>query len=666
MLINDLKGCGWIGIVYLLGLLFVVPLNLYLRYTNTIENGYPYSNYLNVLAFNGSSSSFVVILIMAVPVLTALLLFRYLQNSKAADMVHALPIRRATLYNTHLLAGLILLFVPVLITGLAAWSLVSGLAMKGLSGQDVLVWLSISLLLNLLFFMTAAAAGMITGISIVQGVLTYILLLLPTGLSVLLLHNLDHFIYGFAFEYYVENVIPSPLLRMMEFTSYPIHRSEIAAYLLISLLLYGAGLWLYQRRALERAGNAFAFDILYPIFKYGVAFCFMLLAGSYLNVATENMGWTYIAYFLGSLLAYIAMEMLLKKSLYVFSLKTFKGYGVFAVVMVLLLAGLQADVLGLERKIPPLAEVESVYMDYSFYPLTYRIEHLVSYDSYRDDDIPYPPVKSIYRDQANINSIHALQQIAVENREAHQAWLAAHPKAPGQYVSLAFTLKNGAHFYRQYILPAGRYDEQFRQVMESREYKNFHYEVLAMQPANVDVIEIQAAESNRMVTISDPKLIRQAVGILQQETLGQRYADMKDQRPPWANIVMRTRDHHQISLEWSKCFDGFEQWLQGIGQYEQARIMPAQDLAYAVIVQNTPNPDNTVEAFPVGPDTYMAASWEGMPGSMKTTDSSQLEVYLQNYTWEEKPYKIAFVLKNGRAFYGYLPADALGCSLIKQ
>src|SRR5690606_31648879 len=97
----------------------------------------------------------------------------------------SLPVKRETLYHTHILAGLIILFIPLLVTALVTWIMVARLPIN-LSGQDVMVWLGLGMLMNLLLFMTSVAVGMITGMSSVQGVLSYILLLLPTGLSFLI------------------------------------------------------------------------------------------------------------------------------------------------------------------------------------------------------------------------------------------------------------------------------------------------------------------------------------------------------------------------------------------------------------------------------------------------------------------------------------------------
>lgn len=653
VLLNDFKSFAWIGVVYLLGLLFTIPFNLYLQYNNAIKYGNPYPNYLNILSFDGSSSPFIIL----IPVLTGLLLFRYLQTSKAADMVHALPIKRATLYNTHLLSGLIFLFVPLLITGLITWLIVTGLPFEHLCGHDVLVWLGISLIMNLLLFMTTIATGMITGMSSVQGILSYILLFLPTGLSILLLYNMQIYTFGFAIDYYTTKINISPLLRMMESSQYPIQSSQIIAYLLISILLYGLGRYLYQRRQLEQAGNALTFDILYPIFKYGVTFCTMLLLGAYLYSETNSQAWTYFAYLLGSLLAYLLMEILFKKSLHVFNLPTFKGYGIFALTMIILIAALQFDCTGYEKKVPALAEIESVYLDNCFYPLTYRTEQTSYNYQYDNNGRPYPPAKPIYQDQANIRSIHDLQQHIIANCDQEQARLANNPQAPSEPVSLAYTLKNGDHIYRQYALTPGKYDNQLKSVFESSEYKKFHNEILRVNPADVNLIEIRAEQADTGVKFSDPEQIQQAIRLLQQEVLQQSYAEMKDQRNPWANIMLHTNDHHTVYLSWEKSYADFDQWLKTNGQYNQARIIPDRDLDYAIVVKNMKDPKDadTVRAQPIHPGPQQLSEWEDIAGSIKITNPRQLEQCLQKYlNNEQQDYRILFVLKNGNAFFGSL------------
>jgi len=261
ILFNDFKRFAWISAGYLLVLLLSLPLKVFMLYSQLedirINNVYMYSR---IFQFDTNQSFLSVMALILVPVLTGLLLFRYLQDNQAADMIHALPVKREVLYNTHIIAGILILFMPLTLTALISWALVSGLGIEQLNGI-ILSWLFISLLINLLFFMTSVAVGMITGMTTLQGVLTYILLHLPSGLSVLLLNNMHKYTYGFAYDYYLGKIEKlSPLIRLTEISIHPIKTSEIAVYLLSSITLYFVGRYIYQRRHIEAAGNAIAFD----------------------------------------------------------------------------------------------------------------------------------------------------------------------------------------------------------------------------------------------------------------------------------------------------------------------------------------------------------------------------------------------------------------------
>ncbi|MDD3268362.1 MAG: DUF6449 domain-containing protein [Syntrophomonadaceae bacterium] len=660
VLLNDFKRFTWISIAYLLGLLMTVPLNLFLIYNTAKRTGNQTINYF--MQFNIDSSPFELILVIIVPVLTGLFLFRYLHSSQAADMEHSLPIKRETLYNTHILAGLIFLFVPLLITALSTWAIKSGFNIESLSGTTILTWLGICLLFNLLFFLLSAATAMITGMSSVQGILTYILLFLPTGLSVLILHNLAIYVYGFAFDYYVNRIFISPLMRITEFGNYPIHHSQIISYILAAVALYFIGRILYQHRRLEKAGNAMAFDILQPVFKYGVTFCTMLLMGSYYFVYL-GMPWTYLGYFLGSILAYFLMEILLNKSFRVFSWSTVKGYGLYSLFAVILIAGMHYDFSGTQQRLPELADVKSIYMGSSFYSLNYREQRLSPNSEYYIYEINYPPTKPIYTDKANIARIHALHRSIINNLDkAKKSYISRRSNEPGEYISLAYIFKDGSHMYRQYSLSAGDYMRFLKPIYESVEYKRFNNKILDLNLADINMLEVHAREMAKFAHFTDPQQIKQAVIILQNEVLKEKYEEMTDHREPWSSIDIRTNDRHVVSLSWNKSYADFERWLKTTGKYKQSRIIPGEDLAYAMVRKSTADgkTNNTARIYPSRLSPRELLAWEQMSDTIKVSNPEQLEVCLRQYTYNRQPdYDIVFLLTNGSSIYGgFTEADA--------
>jgi ABC-2 type transport system permease protein len=161
ILLNDLKRFSWIGAGYLLALLAIVPLKIFMLYSRTQDlRTNDTTAYLRIFQFDYYSPIQILVLIV-VPVLTGLLLFRYLQDSRAADMAHALPVRREALYNTHVVTGIIFLFVPLILTALVSWALVSGLGIEDVKGINILTWLANCLLFNLLFFICSMAETMV-------------------------------------------------------------------------------------------------------------------------------------------------------------------------------------------------------------------------------------------------------------------------------------------------------------------------------------------------------------------------------------------------------------------------------------------------------------------------------------------------------------------------
>src|SRR5665648_757198 len=55
---------------------------------------------------------------LIMPVLTAVVVFRYLQSASSTTMMHSLPFSRYKLYNSNLLSGLIMVITPILLNGL--------------------------------------------------------------------------------------------------------------------------------------------------------------------------------------------------------------------------------------------------------------------------------------------------------------------------------------------------------------------------------------------------------------------------------------------------------------------------------------------------------------------------------------------------------------------
>lgn len=105
---QNLRQHGWIGILYTLVLLFMLPLQLF-------ADGARLENKIEIDSLFGFGTNIYAVLI-AFPIIAGLFLSRYLQSKGSSDLMHSLPLRRSHLLSSYTLSGLLLLLPPIWIT----------------------------------------------------------------------------------------------------------------------------------------------------------------------------------------------------------------------------------------------------------------------------------------------------------------------------------------------------------------------------------------------------------------------------------------------------------------------------------------------------------------------------------------------------------------------
>ncbi|QGG47996.1 DUF6449 domain-containing protein [Heliorestis convoluta] len=591
IILNDLKRFNWIGIIYTLLLFFAIPLQIIMHLNKLEERIHYLSNpFQPLFYFQGEIVKFFILII---PVLTAIFLLRYLQEKRSVDMVHALPLTRVTLYTSHVVAGTLLLVVPVLLTGLLSWITLSAYNLETYYALiDIVQWAGTIILLSLTIFLFALFVGMVTGTSVAQGVLTYITLFLPVGLTVLLLSNVEHLLYGFQAQYYMQDgrmlEYFTPFVRLFELRDgNMLGTAEIVAYLLAMVILFVLTILAYNKRKSEAATQAIAFDFLKPIFKYGVTFCTMLLGGLYFWDIQNDFRWAIFGYIVGSLFGYIVAEIILQKSLKV--LASLKNYLVYLLIMAALLAGLEADIFGYERKVPPVDQVEQLYIGEGGY---------FTYVRWRDG----AEEQSFITKKENIEKVVQLHEAIIKNKEDNQN------KQSYYNLTFAYQLKNGQTLYREYAIPKEEYEQYQKPIYEAIEYKQMHFAIFNVDEQELEKIVFEPQGLSRTVLITEPAHIHEVVTILRQETERESYEQMKDEIQPWAYIKLwrlvdvtspemtyrygvdmtfqidGKESYEVMHLSWKKHYHELEQWLREKGYWQDARILP-EDIAYARVVK---------------------------------------------------------------------------------
>lgn len=372
-----------------------------------------------------NSLQFGVLVACGYGVLCAMAVFGYLYNNRSACMMHALPMRRETLFTTQYLAGLSFALLPNLVV--AGLTLTAELPLVPQSSwgeclSSLGIWLLALSGINLFFFSFASFCAMFTGHILALPAFYGILNLLVYTLDALIRRLLNDFFFGFSVYYSGGTIrLPEVLTPIWMLTSatnwYPnqeivdevvtaTYRLEspgiVAAYTAAGVVLAVLALLVYRQRQVESAGDVVSVRLVRPLFKYGVTFC----AGLCLGMLTVSFfGWRSrlalaVCVVLWVVIGYFAAQMLLCKSFRV--LKYWKGAAVSFVAMTVLCVACFTDVMGITAWVPRADEVASITM----------VDCRISY--------PYDSGNSTrvnVTDREQIAQIVALHQAIVDHRD---------------------------------------------------------------------------------------------------------------------------------------------------------------------------------------------------------------------------------------------------------
>ncbi|GMQ57582.1 DUF6449 domain-containing protein [Vallitalea sediminicola] len=541
---NDMRSYGWVGIVYTIVLFCMMTLPSMMGYS---AGNYSTNYIMNILEFN---HFFINVVLLTIPVLVAILLFRYLQVVRSYTIIHSYPYTRVQIFNSHILVGLILLLVPLLFNTLLM-IIINTIVGCPISNMFYISWLLKTAVLSSAIFIISSFIGVIVGGSIWQLVFSYIFLLLPVGLIIMVLYFLNIVVYGFSNSYYSQANFLCPLIiNNMSNMSVAVHISSIA-YVMYIIIFYLFALYLYKRRNLENVSSIICFDIFKVIFKYGVTFCFMLGAGvvfCYWFRPDESLMRFLIGGLVGAVIGYYLSEMLLQKQINVF--RKCKGLIIYSLVIIVAVIGFKFDLLGYEKQVPEAENVQSVKFNCVY-------SHRFFWNSYYSE----------YDSQEMINSIIDLHTKIIEERPTD-----------GEQVNISYRLKNGKSIKRTYSIDKEeKYDQYYKSLFESIEFKENHYALLTNDEENIYNANIYPDSLKENIVIKDPQELKEFISIAKQEIIDESYENMKESiNLARISFYGTSKEGHNITLDVQLKSDYTKliSWLKEKGYYDDIVILP--------------------------------------------------------------------------------------------
>lgn len=600
LVMQNFRQHGWIGIIYACGLFFAVPLQILLTNDLTLLN----QKYSNLFQLGDGIQG---ALITFAPLATGLLLSRYLQVKAPADLWHSLPLRREHLLTSHFLSGAILLLIPIwLTTGMTALANIWSGYLFDFSAEAIWQWGIAVSVISLFIFCFTVFVGICTGQSVLQGIVSCILLLLPYVLMQFISFYFSLYLYGYPYGYFTSSVrtdLWSPIVHLFSVNHRAFGVGELCVYTTMTLVIIALCYLLYRKRHSEIAGQAIAFSYFNPLFKAGVMLCCMLVAGNYFAMNMNGkIGWTFAGYMIGAVIGFAASEMVMRKSWHILNRKVSLHFVVYTLLLGSLLYLPISGWTGYEARVPKIGQISEVYAGSLYNLYAEKPNELNPY-------VQYSPFSKIHPLSDDADYIEAVQKL-------HSTIAVIRPKAPAapsffydtrvRTMNMVYCLANGRRLIREYQVPIAGFEPELRAVMETEGYKRTEY-VLPQLEGPVQKINISTREGVIVLTKTDD--INEFKDLLRQEILAMSYEDQVGDNLPLASIELpvTTSDRNEVTFFSYSLLPSYHKllaWMADKG-YDKFLIKP-KDISSIEIAAFEPENVPNAASYYYNPDKYMA------------------------------------------------------------
>ena len=327
-----------------------------------------------------NNSHFIFITALVVfPVLTSIMLFKYLHNTGSTTVIHAMPFTRAALFFTNLVSGAIILIIPIVINGLLMIPFMRGFTdyVKSQEYYDevwvtsfyepfgtlnILNWIAVTLLIVMFIYVFSVLAGMVSGNIPMHVINSALFNFAPTLIVYVICSYLGIELFGFNFSDTVSRLLPwlSPIFNENSVIG-------LGRYLLFLLIIVIAVLlsnFLYGRRKLEKAGESLAFKFMEPVVVFLITLLSVALVCTYIYAINGKADAVfYFCVGIGSVIALIVANMIVQKTPKIFNSRALLSSGIYSIVIILFITSAAFDVFNLEKRVPEADKVSSVNLD---------------------------------------------------------------------------------------------------------------------------------------------------------------------------------------------------------------------------------------------------------------------------------------------------------------
>lgn len=329
------------------------------------------SDYLEMSLMN--TNPFFLLAMFAFPVLIGVSLFKYLHNPSSVSIVHSMPFTRVQLFWGNFISGIILLTVPILITGMLYLIMAKPVIVGNVdifTYENVLLWIFSSIIITIFTYIIVIFAGICSGNTAIHTLVSIFFIFLAPAF-----YATVHGYFGIYLKGYpgiADNFSSiarfSPLMNTLSEGS-RFSSGNLLLYFVTSVVLVALSIAMYKKRKLERATDSIVFKILEPVLAGLVTFFGMTVMGMWfisMHDSDENVNiYGNIGYAVGTVLFFIISYMIIRKSTKIFTKSTFKAFIAYCIIAAIFISTIQMDVFNYGSNHPENKNITSAFINFA-------------------------------------------------------------------------------------------------------------------------------------------------------------------------------------------------------------------------------------------------------------------------------------------------------------
>lgn len=460
------------------------------------------------------------------------MLFGYMHNKRSVDLFHSLPVRREALLLGRWMAGLTVLFAPMLLNFVILWAVPAcyGAPIDGRLVFYPFLWIVLmgtAAFTSCMLMAVCSGTMLDTALSVIGVNAGYPLLILC---AILVINNL---LPGASVDY---GDHASALSALAPFAAWAIPILKVGSrpawflpwWIFLTLVMLAGSVLIYNRRKSESAENSLAF----PLPKILIRFLLTAVGGLGFGLILNTAGGTanfFIGLIAGSLIAHTVVECIYSRGFRHLK-KSFRWYGVFAAAFLVFYGIVSTGAFGYDTRLPDADSVESVVVDEDWY--SDGFDGGSGCNVLYDQNGQYMKVlRPVLTEKESIRAVLQAQHKLVSLRRADGFPYRMRRYSNGGTLTVRYQLKDGRSITRSYTryydFDRNSNDEVFQaivgEITHRKEYSEGLDMIFLLEPSDLKSVDLQNADgSTRKTAVPDDAQKQALSAALQNDLLNRK------------------------------------------------------------------------------------------------------------------------------------------------